>query len=189
MKSEQLETITDNEAIRMVQQGDTAKLGILYERHHENLFKYFYRLTSHREVSEDMVHNTFMKVLKYNKSFTGSGQFAYWLFSIARNIWVDHLRKKDVMKNNKDLDAVYHLHSDDEIRIDDEAARQKVLINQALNTLTPEKKEAIVLSKFHGMKYQEIAEMAACTENAIKSRIKRGLYEMRLFIQKYETLS
>ena len=173
----------------MVQHGDTSKLGILYERHHENLYKYFYRLTGHRETSEDLVHNTFMKVLKYNKSFTGSGQFSYWLFSIARNIWIDQVRKKDVMKHNKELESVYHLQSNDEVRIDDEAGRQKAMINQALNALTPEKKEAIVLSKFHGMKYQEIAQMASCTENAIKSRIKRGLYEMRLFLQKYETLS
>ena len=172
-----------------MQQGDTAKLGILYERHNGDLYKYFYRLTNHREISEDLVQNTFIKVMKYNKSFTGTGQFSYWLFSIARNIWIDYIRKKDVMKNNKDLDSVYHLQADSEIRIDDEAARQRMMISRALDQLSPEKKEAIVLSKYQGMKYHEIANISECTESAIKSRIKRGLYEMRLYIQKHETYS
>ncbi|NND31103.1 MAG: RNA polymerase sigma factor [Saprospiraceae bacterium] len=175
-----MEELSDNYLMRQVQNGDFNKLGLLYERHHRALFAYFYRCTSDKGKSEDLVHNLFMRLLKYRNGFTGRGQFSYWMFATARNLWIDEYRRKDPIGQGRTLaqipetedtapNAYHHL----------EQSERHERLRKALDQLTPEKKEAIVLSRFNGLKYAEIAEIAQCTENAIKSRIQRGLIELK----------
>ena len=59
-----------------VRDGDLDKLGLLYERHKKRLFGFFYNLGNNPSVSEDLVQNVFIRVLKYRKSYTGEGSFA-----------------------------------------------------------------------------------------------------------------
>ena len=66
------------------------------------------------------------------------------------------------------------------------ATERKQLLQKAMAQLSPLQKEAIILSKFQGMKYQDIAEMLNCTENTIKSRVHRGLIELKAIMQKLE---
>jgi RNA polymerase sigma-70 factor (ECF subfamily) len=73
-----VQATTDSEIMKMVQRGDVNKLGLLYEKYHKDLYQYFYRLTRQREKSEDLVHNVFIKVMKYSKNFKGQGQHWKW---------------------------------------------------------------------------------------------------------------
>ena len=177
----------DNELIKMVQSGDKAKLGILYERHKKDLFYYFFRMTNDQNKSEDMVQNTFLKVMKYHDQFTGKGEFSYWLFSIARNLWIDTLKKKDALKNSYSESALFahpdYTHNSEQRLIKDEQIK---LLEKALNNLNSDKKEAIVLARYKGMKYHEIASLTGTTENNVKSRIRRGLQELKSIMQHFE---
>lgn len=183
------QTKNDNEIMNMVKAGDLSKVGLLYERHNKNLFSYFYRMTRHRQQSEDLVQNAFIKILKYNHNFSGDGKFIYWMYSIARNMWIDEYRKKDVMKQSKELDDrdAQTLSIVNENR-EQELEEKKKILELALNKLTEDKREAIVLSRYQGLTYQEIAEICSSTENTIKSRIKRGMAEMRITVQQLQIL-
>lgn len=170
--------------MRRVQAGDIHHVGTLYERHKKSLYAYFYRCSNDRSVSEDMVQNVFMKVIKYKDQFKGHGQFNYWLFRIARHTWLDSIKKNDPMYraaeiNNDHLEGSYSATAAHMMTQDD----QKEKLRKALDQISPEKKDAIILSRYHGLDYKTIAEMSECTENAIKSRVMRGLMEIKEIVK------
>lgn len=183
-KSTFLDIFSDEHLIKKVQEGDHSRMGLLYERYHRDLYAYFYRCTNDANKSEDLVHTVFFKILKNAHQFSGKSKFVYWLFTIARNVQINDYRKKDPLRQSyeiNDLDSLkYRVNSPSDSL---EKSEQKQLLERALNQLSPEKKEAIILSRFQGMKYREIAEIAGCKESAVKSRIQRGLLEMRSILE------
>lgn len=170
--------------MRKVQLGDTQLLGILYERHKSSLYSYFYRCTSDRAKSEDLVQNVFLKVLKSTHLFNGSGEFKYWLFRIARNTWIDTSKSKEPVQKAVAFENEYMRGS---TSIDDgpenEKQRRLKKMRMALEQIAEEKKEAIVMSRYQGLDYKTIAKISNCTESAVKSRIMRGLNEIRELVK------
>jgi RNA polymerase sigma factor (sigma-70 family) len=170
-----------------VKAGDTDRLGLLFERYHRLLYSFFYRLTSKAEVSEDLVQNVFLRMLKYRHTYTGEGEFKTWMYHLARNVHADHYQK------NKRLGFAHHF-SDLENRLQDdynpeEQVRQQEeshLLQLALSQLEVEKREILVLSRFQGLKYKEIAGMYGCSEGAIKVRAFRALEELKQIYLKLE---
>ena len=76
-----------------VRDGDLDRLGMLFERYKRPLYGFFYGLSRDRDLSEDLVQNTFFRILKYRHLFRGEGDFKTWMFHIARNVNNDHYRK------------------------------------------------------------------------------------------------
>lgn len=178
---------SDNEIIQLVQAGDSSKLGILYERHKKDLFYYFFRMTNDKLKSEDLVQNTFIKVLRFSHHCKKEVQFNHWLYSIARNIFIDSVKKKDVLKHSATEEALYG-RQDDSLNVGESLEREEKhqQLYIAINRLSPKKKEAILLSRFQGMKYKEIAELTGSTETNVKSRIRRGLEDLKIIMSKFE---
>lgn len=171
----------------MVQDGDLSKMGLLYERHHRSLFGFFYRLTDSGSESEDLVQNVFYRLLKYRHAFKNEGKFVYWLYAVARNVSKDVYKKKDPLMHSSELEDVQEKRRED-MNVEEMImhVEQKNSLRMALSSLSEDQQEAIVLSKFQGMKYHEIAVIANCTESAIKARIRRGIIEMKKIMDKAE---
>lgn len=181
-----LDTLSDEHLIQKVRAGDHSRMGLLYERYHKDLYAYFYRCTSDTLKSEDLVHTVFFKILKNCQQFSGKSKFVYWLFTIARNTQINDHKKRDPLRQSyelNDLDSMRHAVNSPSDEL--EKLEQKELLKRALNQLSPEKREAIILSRYQGLKYKEIAEIAGVSENAIKSRIQRGLIEMKEILESY----
>ena len=173
--------------MRKVQEGDFGKMSLLYERYHRDLFGYFFRLTNDGGTSEDMVQNVFYRMLKYRNSYRGEGKFVYWMYSVAKNVWFDRHRKKEPTFRASELKTINERpdreRNPEELMERDE---KTLLLRKALMQLSPEKREAIILSRYQGMKYQEIARLSGCSENAIKSRVQRGLLELKSILERIE---
>lgn len=175
---------SDLEIMRKVQSGDLHLMGILYERHKMNLYSYFYRCTNNRQRSEDLVQNVFLKVLKSTHLFKGtSGEFKYWLFRIARNAWIDNAKSKEPAQKAVSIENqhVKQSYSLDEGK-DYEKQRRLEQMRNALNQIAEEKREAIIMSRYQGLDYKTIAKISNCTESAVKSRIMRGLNDIRAIV-------
>ena len=86
-----------------VKNGDLDKLGLLYERHKKKLFGFFYNLGNNPSVSEDLVQNVFVRILKYKGSYSGEGIFAAWMFSMARNVHYDYHKKTSKEKISRSI--------------------------------------------------------------------------------------
>jgi len=80
-----------------VRDGDPEKLGLLYERYKRPLLGFFIGMVRDRELGEDLVQNTFVRILKYKHLFRGDGDFRTWMFHIARNVKNDHFRKNKMV--------------------------------------------------------------------------------------------
>jgi len=73
-----------------VRGGDLGKLELLFDRHHRALFRYFLHLTSNRAVSEDLVQEVFLRILKYRHTYQPETRFCAWMFQVGRNVHMDH---------------------------------------------------------------------------------------------------
>lgn len=166
--------------MQKVKAGDLDQLGLIFERYHRVLFSFFYNLNRDVELSEDLVQNVFVRVLKYRHNFRGDGEFKSWLFHIARNVNYDHHRKKG-RYHTVDVEAWKDRISDQTPGRQQEMIKKEEMerLKNALRRLDPEKREVIVLSKLRGMKYKEIGEVLGCTEGAVKVKVFRALRELK----------
>jgi RNA polymerase sigma-70 factor (ECF subfamily) len=171
----------DNQLMQKVRDGDAAQLSVLFERHHKLLFNFFLRLTGNRELSEDLVQEVFLRMLKYRHTYRADSQFKAWMYQIARNAHIDSFRK---VTQELPLDE-----GEDSTRVEpmspkpipDEALQRKqevTLLRQALAKLPREKREVLVLSRFQELKYEEIAEIMACDVGTVKVRVFRAVKEL-----------
>ena len=166
-----------------VKDGDLDKLGLLFERYNRPLYSFFYRKTFESQLSEDLVQSVFERMLKYRTTYSGTGSFTTWMFSIARNAHIDHYRKEKRRKEDEILD---------EERIPgevpagyaemDERNQKKVLLEKAIEQLDEEKREVVLLSRFEGLRYQEIAEIQGVTESAVKVRMFRAMKDLKQIV-------
>jgi len=161
-----------------VRDGDVTKLGILFERHHRTLYNFFLRLTGDRQGSEDMVQEVFLRMLKYRHTYRGENGFGVWMYRIARNVRADHFRKpkREVPMHEEEYEPI----SREFIASESMEREQEVdLLHQALNRLTDDKREVLLLSRFQNLKYDEIAEMLGCAVGTVKARVHRAIKELR----------
>ena len=162
-----------------VKEGQNHQLGLLYERYKKRLFGFFYQMNKNASLSEDLVQNVFIRVLKYKHTFNEESKFITWIFQIARNEIYDEF-KKAKKENHNDLETVsYFLSSDKNIEGDLEENENKINLKKAIAKLSPEKKELIVLSKLKELKYREVGEIVGCTESAARTKVHRALNDLK----------
>src|ERR1051325_5999650 len=87
-------TETDELLMLAVRNGEVAKLGVLFDRHHRALLDFFVRMTGSRSAAEDLVQDVFFRILKYRDTFRDDSRFKAWMFHIARNARFDYYKKR-----------------------------------------------------------------------------------------------
>ena len=168
---------TDSSLMQRVQAGETAQLALLFERHHVALFRYALALTGDRALSEDLVQEVFFRVIKYARSYDPNLSFRVWLYGMARNAHFDSRNKR----RHEVLDHPLHEIESSEA-MPDEVLNQKQnaqLLQEALLRLPPERREVLMLSRFHDLRYDEIGRILNCEVGAVKVRVYRALKELR----------
>ena len=178
--------MTDDRAMMLeVKAGNLDYLTILFNNHHVKLFNYFLRMGNSKPQSEDLVQETFIRVLNYRSSYRGEHQFVSWLYRIAKNAAIDFYRKQPTHNHSAEFDE--DVHSDVRTLTDDLSETQKhEHFRQALQQLDAEQREIIILSRFQQLKYEEIAELLECNLNTLKTRMRAALGALK---QEYELLS
>lgn len=172
-----------------VRDGDLDRLGVLFERYKRPLYGFFYGMNRQQELCEDLVQNTFLRILKYRHLFRaddGEGGFRAWMFQIARNVNFDHHRKNRIRATEELEDWQDRLGHTDHQSARLMQAEDHDLLALALERLPLEKREVLVLSKYQEKKYTEIGEILGCTEGAVKVKVFRALQELREVYQKLE---
>lgn len=182
-----MQGLTDNDLMLKVKSGDLQTFGLLYERHKKRVFGFFYNLNADASLSEDLVQNVFMRMLKYRNSYTGEGSFTAWMFRTARNVNNDHYKKNRVDRNAVDLDRMATVSADDDLEAAMDQQDNESLLHRAMQRLPQEKREILILSKYKGIKFSEIGKIMDCTESAAKVRAHRALTDLRALYLKMQT--
>jgi len=165
----------DEDLMLQVRQGAEDGLGVLFDRYQRPLFNFYSKLTGNRGVSEDLVQEVFLRVLKYRQSYQPGAAFRAWIYQIARNVRVDHYRKNPVQAEWKpEMSPSFVPH--DATQKDQET----LLLHRALMLLPEDKREILVLSRLQEMKYEEIARLLGCEVGTVKVRVHRALQSLKL---------
>ena len=168
-----------------VQNGDIARLGDLFERHHVRIYRFCLRLTGAAQVAEDLTQETFLRALRYNQSFRASSKFLPWLYRVARNVCNDHFQRPRIPEYT--VDELPDVPGDERPPTERlEAAEDTDRLRAALAQLPESRREVLVLARFEHRKYDEIAQVLDCSVGAVKVRAHRALKQLA---EIYESLA
>ena len=162
-----------------VKDGQLSELTGLFERYHMPLYNFFLKLTLDKNTSEDLTQNLFYRIIRYRQTFNGgAGTFKSWMYQMARNLHADYCKQKqritEVVKNAGNFP--------DDVAESEEGYKEHDYekLKLALSGLGPVDRELIVLSRYEGLKYAEIAKMKNMSLGSIKVQIHRALKELRV---------
>ena len=176
-KSTTVYEMTDNFLMEEVKEGKVEKLAVLFEKYHVQLFNFFLRLTGNRGVSEDLVQDVFLRILKYRTTYRGQSKFTVWMYQIARNAHIDYLRKtKGELSLDDQWDEVVENEPTPLDRF--ERGQDVQLIQESLARLPLKKREVLVLSRYQEMKYKDIADLLGCQIGTVKAHVHRAIKDL-----------
>ena len=173
---------SDNELIARALGGDQKAYRLLTERHWSTTHHIVFKIVRDKETANDLVQETFMKAFASLASYRSEYRFSTWLYKIAANCSIDHLRKKRV--NALSLDR--HLETEDgemEMEVADysyhpgidlERKEQRFSIEEAIKSLPDNYREVILLRHRDDKSYEEIAELLSIPVGTVKARIFRA---------------
>jgi RNA polymerase sigma-70 factor (ECF subfamily) len=175
-----LNGFADEQLMQQVGAGDTQALALLYERHHRKVYAFFVKMVRQPDLAEDLTQDVFFRLLRYGHSFQTDTPFQAWLFRVAHNVANDHFQKHKYEVDACETPETEDQHDPNE-RLDQRQKLQRV--ERALGQLSHEKRELLILSRFHNLKYQQIANLFDCSVSAVKVRIHRALADLRKLTQ------
>jgi len=179
---------TDEQLVMELKAGDTGSLGHLVARWEEPLFRFTYRLLSKPEDARDVCQETFLRILSKADRFERGARFSTWMYQIALNLCRDQMRRKKrwgrlmaVPSSTDDVLLDKATSSDDPAETVSRDERRRA-VSSALNQISPEQREVLILKEYEGMKFREIAEILGCPESTVKSRMYHGLTSLKTIL-------
>jgi RNA polymerase sigma-70 factor, ECF subfamily len=181
---------TDEALMEQYLKGDAKAFEALLRRHERAVYHFLFRMVRHKQTSEDLLQDTFLRVVHHAKDFQGRSKFTTWVFTIARNLCLDHSRRQKFRKHAS-LDAPLSDDKDSASRVDfvpsREASPQEELsakelmarLDKAMLTLSEDQKEVFLLREKSGLPFKEIAEIVGCPENTVKTRMRHALEKLQ----------
>ncbi len=190
-RREGLSAATDQEIVALARAGHEPAYRELIRRYERPLFSLVFRMVRDRELAEDLAQETFVKALNALDSYRPEFKFSSWIFKIANNAAIDHLRRREL--DTLSLDGSPHAETPEAIEATAlqignrgesplDAVEAKELggaIEHAIGLLRPEYRSCILLRHVEGRAYEEIAEILNLPLGTVKTYIHRARNELR----------
>ena len=183
--------------VRRCISGDAAAWEEIVQRYHRRIYNVCYRFAGDAENAQDLTQEVFIKMYRTLNTYdSGKGAFMTWVTTITRNLLVDHFRKTKGDRVTDSLDSTASEHEDAQPlseRFADRAPppdasvqsrETREMVHLALQKLSPELREAVILRDLQDMDYREIATALRVPEGTVKSRINRGRAELARLLQR-----
>jgi RNA polymerase sigma-70 factor (ECF subfamily) len=169
----------DRSLLERIRRGDAGGAEELFERYAPALLKFADRMLGNRESAEEVTQEVFVKVISRAHQYDGRAAVASWLFAIAANACRDK-RRRDRRAAVVPLEAVGELPARGEGAEARMAGRERrAAVRRALEGLSEEQREALVLARYHGLPYSEIARVLGISVGAVKTRIFRAVETLK----------
>ena len=186
-----LANLPDADVVALAQHGREPAYRELIRRYERPVFSLVYRMVRDRELAEDLTQDTFVKVLSHIDKYRSEFKFSSWLFKIANNVAIDHLRRRQL--DTVSMDGSPHATSADltestsfELPNTDETPLQELEarelgseIERAISKLRPEYRSCILLRHVEDKSYEEIAATLDLPLGTVKTYIHRARHELR----------
>ena len=187
----ELENLPDADVVALAQQGREDAFREIIRRYERPVFSLVYRMVRDRETAEDLSQDAFIRVLNHLDKYRSEFKLSSWLFKIANNVAIDHLRKRQLdtismhgsphASTASDIEATsIDLESGGENALDEiEAKELGAEIERAIAKLRPEYRSCIMLRHVEGRSYEEIAATLDLPLGTVKTYIHRARHELR----------
>jgi RNA polymerase sigma-70 factor (ECF subfamily) len=165
--------VEDRDLVRRARGGDVEGYNLLVSRWEKRLYNYLLRLVGNREDAMDLTQEVFLKAYQNLGKLEDAGRFGPWLFRIAHNEAFSLLRRR---RPESDTDSElprealsYRMYP----------VEMSIAVERALNSLSPEQREAVILKIYQGWKFEEMAEALDCPVSTVKSRLYTALDRLK----------
>lgn len=175
------EADADLEVVRRVQAGDVAAFDLLIRRYRERVYGVVYNLTSNREDAADLTQDAFIKAFQSIQRFNGQSSFFTWLYRIAVNTTISHLRKTRLRAffSLETIDTEAPVARDVIAALTDKSGGERdsyvrelqEKLNDAMQKLSIKHRTVVTLFEIDGLSHQEIAEVMNCSVGTVRSRL------------------
>lgn len=178
-------TITDEELVARSQGGDLDSFNQLVVRWERPIYALAYRVIGREEDARDVAQEAFLRAFRALGGFKGQAKFSSWLYRITLNLcrdWMRRQRRAPVSQAPEGIDIIELAGEGEPAEsIEDLVARRQLgrAVGKAMSLLPEEQRTAIILKEYHGLTFQEIAEMLECPLSTVKTRLYQGLTVLR----------
>ena len=185
---------TDEELVSLSQKGDADSFNQLILRWERPIYALAYRVIGREEDARDVCQEAFLRAYRALPGFKGEAKFSSWLYRITLNLcrdWIRKQRRAPVSQLPEDADlAEIAASSGPSESIEDLAARRELtaVVEEAMTLLPSEQRTAIILKEYHGMTFQEIADLQGCPLSTVKTRLYQGLSVLRRHLERHGQL-
>ncbi|MHB1223667.1 MAG: RNA polymerase sigma factor [Gemmatimonadaceae bacterium] len=191
----ELTNLPDAEIVALARQGRDRAFRELVRRYERPVFSLIYRMVRDREAAEDLAQDSFVKVLNHLDRYRPEFKFSSWIFKIANNVAIDHLRRRQLDTVSMDgsphaANAAEAAASSFDIAAQQESALEEMeareigsAIERAIARLRPEYRSCIMLRHVEGRSYEEIAATLDLPLGTVKTYIHRARNELRVALQ------
>ncbi len=190
----QQEASADWVAVQKVQAGDVAAFDPLILKYRERVYSVIYNLTSNREDASDLTQDTFIKAFKSITRFKGKSSFFTWLYRIAVNSTLTHLKKNrfrhffsfekisEEDKSGEFIEGLVATTKSDKGTLINELQEK---LNEALQKLSFKHRTVVTLFEIDQLSHKEIADVVGCSEGTVRSRLHYAKQELQALLNDY----
>jgi RNA polymerase sigma-70 factor, ECF subfamily len=178
--------MSDELLLERAEGGDQAAFVQLYERHRNAVFRFAYRVLGSVEIAEDVTHDCFLSLIKRPGNFNPArGQLRTYLYAAARNLALKHFRSsgREASLDELSEEPPIPVREQPLRRLLDEELAEKV--KEAVFSLPPLQREALVLFEYEGLALSEIASIVGTDVGAVKARLSRARERLRNTLRPY----
>ena len=181
--------LTDEQLIRLFNEGNTYAIEVLVNRHKDRIFTSIYLLVKDKYLAEDIFQDLFIKIIETFRAgkYKEENKFAQWAMRIGHNLCVDHFRKiknKPVIKTSEGSDIFDVLNFSEpsaEDRMMKMQSRERIM--KLVSQLPEDQREIIILRHFADLKFREISKILDCSVNTALGRMRYALLNLRKMIE------
>jgi RNA polymerase sigma-70 factor (ECF subfamily) len=176
----------DAQLMLRVREGDDTSFGLLLERHRGPVVHFLYRMVQNQAVSEELAQEVFLRVYRSRETYEPTAKFTTWLFRIATHVALNSIRDRKKEKGHESLDeemldGTERQVADRQLTVEQEMVHEVKLreVRQAIEALPSKQRAAVLMHKYEGLDYAQIAGVLRCSESAIKSLLFRAYESLR----------
>ena len=190
-----LKKLSDHELLNTYISGNEDSINVLLNRHRKRILDYIYMMVKNRDVADDIVQETLIKVVRFVQEgrYTENGKFLSWVLRIAHNQVIDYFRRKKQRNNVSEGDAGYDILNNQ--KFSDHTVEEKLITNQIetdvrklIDFLPPEQKEVVLMRYYMGLSFKEIAEQTDVSINTALGRMRYALINLRKLIDEKQLI-
>lgn len=171
--------LEDSALMLRYRDGDSAAFEALYRRHNDALYRYLLRLCRHRDTAEDIFQDVWSKIIRARRRYRPTAKFSTYLYRVAHNCFIDHLRRNKRHANTTDVDPDTQAGGDETPDVETERALARRRLDVALAALPCEQRDAFLLREEAHLTVDEIARVTGVNRETAKSRLRYAVRKLK----------